>query len=580
MFYFRKKTPMKKFIKLLFLLCVALHGSSQGLNAELGFNDEYFQFAQGVACDGAYTYLVIHEGETGTIDFAGIGATSKLLKIDTLGNIIWNVVLAPKSAQCVHLQQIIVSSDGSVYLFGYAEMLCAHPGNGNICFIQKQDPSGNVLWIIDWAVNDLTSMPYTGFTLNATGEMLLNHTSSNGSWMYTISPSGLITDSVEITEPEIAGFSELSGFSVTGFRDESLMGFNSAGILLQTITFSTPVKGIHSRNDTLYVLTQDSIFSFSGNLQPILASAAPAYSSYGSLKVDMHSISFLSYGSGSLTVITLNRQLQVTKTLTIPEPINQDAIIDFNNMQLSAGITFNLAEFSAVRFLNYSLISTVDAILNRTDVGVVDLLPTQVTTSLYSQVPPAYSTRLEADILIKNYGPDTLYSCRITRFNGLSVMVNPTVYAQVFHNLGLAPGDSMWLSLGAIYQGTAFPPGNEIKRNICIHTNNPNGLVDLNVSNDEFCKEIVFGYVGIEKSESKEIFTLFPNPTTGLIHFDLPPGAVEFLVVNMHGKVVQGGQTLQRHIDLSLLSAGVYAVRILSLQYGNEIAGKVLVIPR
>jgi hypothetical protein len=85
---------MKKITTLLAFILTAQLSHSQGLNAELGFNDEYYQYVQGVACDGIYTYLVIHEGHTGTIDFAGYGRTTKLKKIDTLGNVIWNRALS------------------------------------------------------------------------------------------------------------------------------------------------------------------------------------------------------------------------------------------------------------------------------------------------------------------------------------------------------------------------------------------------------------------------------------------------------------------------------------------------------
>jgi hypothetical protein len=250
------------------------------------------------------------------------------------------------------------------------------------------------------------------------------------------------------------------------------------------------MKGI---NDTLYVLTRDSIFTFNGNLQPIHASAVPGYSSYKTFKVDGQNIRLLSHDSLTITVITLNRQMQVTSTLTIPESIGQDALIDFNDLHLSAGITFNLTEFSAVRFLNFSMNSTQNATINRTDIGVINVAQTQVDVWPYLHYPDVYKARLEADVLIRNFGSNTLLSCRITRFNAQGVMGNPSVYAQEFHNLNLAPGDSMWLSLGAIFLDLVGTTGNEIKKNVCIHANHPNSLVDLNVSNDKFCKDICSG---------------------------------------------------------------------------------------
>jgi hypothetical protein len=563
---------MKRSITLLLLLFLALQGNSQGLNAELGFNDEYNQFSQAVACDGAFTYLMIYEGETGTIDWGGIGSSSKLVKIDTLGNIAWNVVMAPGTSQCIHSIQMVPSGDGGLYLIGHTENHCAHPFGGFTSFLQKRDSLGNLVWTKEWIVHDAYASQLTGFTIEgATGSMLLNYTSTGGSWVYTFSPSGVLTDSILITETRIEGFAELSGFAVSGHRNDSLMGFDSGGVLVHNTTFSTPVQGIHSMNDTLYVLTQDSIFSFTGNLQLIQSSAVQGYSSYSTLKVDGQNIRFLNHDSLAITVITLNRQLQVTGILTIPEAIGQIAHIDFNDIHLSVGITFSLTEFYAVRYLDFSMNSAQTAVIERADIGVVDLAATAVAAAPYDQTGNVYTTRLEADVLIKNYGPDTLHSCRITRFNSMSAMINPSVYAQAFNNLNLAPGDSMWLSLGAIHQSTAPFSGTEIARTICIHTNHPNGVIDLNVSNDEFCKEFLFGYVGVEEAKQENTILIYPNPAFSILNFDTKGSSEQITTIelfDLHGRMVAETQPagFKSTLETAHLPSGIYLARVTTNQ--------------
>jgi len=575
---------MKKIIKLLFLLFVALHGNSQGLNTELGFNDEYTQYVQGVMCSGPYSYLVLNEGKTGTIVFEGVGKTTRLIKIDTLGNKLWDVVLAPKSAEFVAVHQLGESSDGGIYLFGYAELIFAHPTvpDGYFCFLQKQDTSGNMVWMTDWIVDDYFTTPFTGFSVGTSGELFLNRTSSAGSMVFTISPSGVITDSLLITEPKMEGFTELSGFTFTGFRNDSLMGFDATGLLVHNVSFTTPVQGMKGLNDTLYVLTQDSIFSFTGNLLPIHASAVQGFASFRKLKVDGDDIRFLSHGPGSITVFHLNRQLQTTGTLTIPEAISQDAYIDVNDMHLSAGITFNLTEFSAVRFLNFSMNSIQNATINRTDIGVINVAQTLVDAWPFLPSPNAYHARLEADVLIRNFGTNTLQSCRITRFNAQGVMGNPSVYAQEFHNLNLAPGDSMWLSLGVIFLNLVGTSGNEIKRNVCIHTNHPNGLVDLNVSNDIFCKDILFGYVSIEETAPKEgLLSLYPNPFNDALNIELPENMTDAQigVYDLVGKqvlnmnVTSNNQPQTITLDTGTLEPGIYIIHMVS-KHGGRFVGK------
>jgi hypothetical protein len=146
-------------------------------------------------------------------------------------------------------------------------------------------------------------------------------------------------------------------------------------------------------------------------------------------------------------------------------------------------------------------------------------------------------------------------------------MVNPTVYAQEFHNLNLAPGDSMWLSLGAIFQGPILTVGNQIIRTICIHTNHPNGLVDLNISNDEFCKEIFFGYVGIEEAERENAFLIYPNPATSILNFDTKESSEKINTIELYD--IRGRQVavIQPHalsatLDISHLPDGLYLARV------------------
>jgi hypothetical protein len=46
------------------------------------------------------------------------------------------------------------------------------------------------MWTKDWIINDFFATPFTGFTMFNDGNLLLNYTSSTGSWVYTISLQG------------------------------------------------------------------------------------------------------------------------------------------------------------------------------------------------------------------------------------------------------------------------------------------------------------------------------------------------------------------------------------------------------
>jgi hypothetical protein len=104
---------------------------------------------------------------------------------------------------------------------------------------------------------------------------------------------------------------------------------------------------------------------------------------------------------------------------------------------------------------------------------------------------------------------------------------------------------------------------------VCIRATQ-NGVVDLNVANDNFCKTAFFGKLGQEeKVQSK--FKIFPNPAISGLNIDFSgTGIYTYKISNSLGRLIQH-DTLQKHtIDISDLEAGIY---IFSL-FNNK--GKIL----
>lgn len=68
---------------------------------------------------------------------------------------------------------------------------------------------------------------------------------------------------------------------------------------------------------------------------------------------------------------------------------------------------------------------------------------------------------------------------------------------------------------------------------------------------------------GIASLEQLNEFSVFPNPATGLIHFnvDLDPGA-NIVVRDVHGRIVRSEEALTHYLDSSDLGSGIYFLEI------------------
>ncbi len=121
-----------------------------------------------------------------------------------------------------------------------------------------------------------------------------------------------------------------------------------------------------------------------------------------------------------------------------------------------------------------------------------------------------YEIGIEGDVLIKNFGNKQLNECRLNHFIQQSIACGYYVYTEAFSNLNLAPGDSMWISLGPMHYEINYFPDDTIVKAICLYTSHPNNKTDLIVPNDEYCENVILGYANLPeiKSGEKEIIRI------------------------------------------------------------------------
>ena len=91
-------------------------------------------------------------------------------------------------------------------------------------------------------------------------------------------------------------------------------------------------------------------------------------------------------------------------------------------------------------------------------------------------------------------------------------------------------------------------------------------MTDTIVPNDQFCKNVFLGLVGVCEKLMQNI-SLYPNPVKDLLHIENPDlEKLRIYVYNNSGKVISinSGSNKKYSVDLSDQPAGLYLIRIVT----------------
>lgn len=541
---------------------------SQGLNTEIGFNDNYDQSARALVCVDEYSYMARLQMTSSFF------TTSALHKIDTSGNELWVSAITPLPAEYINVHEMIPSEEKGVYVLGDGLPTC-DIAQDCFWFIQKFDSTGNVAWSRTWVNNTCLSPTYlTGLSLNENDQLLVNFADTAlNSIVYTIENNGVLIDSLFISTDQLNGICELPGHEFIAYKGDSLFAINNSGVISDTILFSKTIQGINSLNDSLYVLTQDSIFIFDTNLNLIQGSDVQGHSWYSNLKVAPGKVRLVSSGAGIQSLLELDKQLQIVNVTAIPSPVSVGVPKDFSDSHFSVSYDFPLTLHRAIRFMDHSLSSMQNAPVNNSDIGVINVNVTQV--SLQPQPSSGvYQYQVWAEALVKNYGANVLNTCRINHRIQPFGICSEIFYTNEFTNLGLAPSDSTWINLGLVHSSINFFT-DTIDLDLCVYTSHPNQVTDTIVPNDQFCKYVYLGSVGINGVALSHI-SIFPNPTTDDLHIENPGlNDLTIMLYNGTGQLIKVDRINDREssLDLSTYSKGIYLIKVIS---GDNAMSKII----
>lgn len=538
------------------LFFVGIQSFGQGLQVEKAFNNNYHQVMQQLIVEDTTTYIVIQQFYS-----SASGTPSILYKVDADGTTLFEVEVEPNSGQVMQVLGIIPAEDGGLYLAGNSLLVCDVPEPTP--FVQKYSAEGDILWTLE--LLDLDHAQFlSGFSLVKDTDLsykLIFSTSSSAdthasSEIYMLNTDGVLLDTIAVTNNQFEHFELMVPDQLIASKEDSLFTFSFDGDLIQFREFNENIGQLVQKGDTLITLTQDSLSYLSTDFLTIDGVT---------FDEDLKSIRLYDdelYVQGTTLseqhIYELDYGLTLASTVTIPFELPANHIAHFSKEQFSVGIPFDLTRRQAVRYLNFSLLTATDVILNRTDAGIIDI------EILASEFNDWDQVNLYSKVLVKNYGTNELTSCRINHFLQMGFVCGVDYYTEVFTDLNIAPNDSAWIELG--WTGfknmvNIFGAPGDPEFNYCFYTSYVNELCDLNVPNDQYCR-VLDGQLDLESNSAIAELQIYPNPFKSTFTIkNIPQGYSTFTLYDLVGHAVLTGVN-NGEINASQLPAGVYMVEL------------------
>lgn len=551
-----------KYFLTLFVVALSYFSFGQGLNAEMTYNYAYDQETISMLAVGNFTYIVTAES-----DQDPYGPSYHLSKIDTNGNLQWKTPLQTFVAY-YHDLNLSEGDNGSILISGAGQKVC-DVSSKSISYITKIDKNGTPAWTVkkDYGHNYNGPLSFSEGTLTTSNSVRFHFQNNKGSKIYTINSNGVLTDSVSIPKKNLTKITTTSNLHTIALVKDSILAFNNSGTIVVEKKLTKIASDIKMYNDTVYVLSRDSLFVFDKNLQLLQQIGFTSFSNFSNLKVSANAIQFVNVGS-VFTCFNLNRNLGLLSKIEIPK--DGSTQFDLNENHFVKSLDHSLTKFKSNRIIDYSLNNTTNSVIKKPDVGVINFEKTDIKISSYVQGSyTVYWIKIYGNALVKNYGTDTIKSVRINYFKHHGLICGADTYFKKFDGLAIPPGGTQLLDLGVVYDNTLTLSQEEFNEQICLYTSNPNEATDMTVGNDEGCTTINYPFAGLIETTSTGI-TLFPNPVNDKLQFVLPSKETyNYIIFNLQGKEILSGTIGSNTIDTRWLIDGYYSI-LLTSENGSE----------
>lgn len=525
---------------------------AQGLLFEQGMLDgHHHRFAR----------VAVHDGKVYTADqreYGTNGTTTYLTARDSLGNMLWEISLAPTGSY-VDVMDLKTDTNGNLFLIASSRLDCFLGGCAS--YLIKFDNQGNELWALFW--NNIncsqSNLLDLRFHEDQSMSLILNSQGSLAS-IVSLDQSGMELSNQPFNADSLQFHGRLSNGDYIGVNGNEVFKFSTVGVTLGTLTSNNPIVDLTIKNDSIFLLGPNSITLLDDQLSLWQEVVFTGYTNFTNWNTKSNLLRIVHETPSAFTVLHVDPNLNLLGTTNIPNTHSSTHALDLDAHILSLFEENNLYQNKQVRLRHYSMNNTIGQNTVYGDVGVSNV---QITNTQITQTPQpsVYYVQVSANATITNYGNVPLQSCQLLHvYNGLPFDCGQNSYTQPLNNLNLAPGASMTVPMALFHSQNELIYGDTLKTEICVFTANPNGQLDASIANDHYCTEALFGYASSQERKEGS-FSIFPNPGQDWVsvHFSGQNGRVEFFDIS------------GRRIYLNLLKNGNNSLNISDVPSGHYI---------
>ncbi len=545
---------MRKVLLITFNLFLCLELAAQPNYFSVANQKDFFSVTHKLIKAGSNKYLI-----AGAYGGTVIQYFPQVLCINNSGNVIFDKT--PFNIMYNHNQvtDIIATSDSNFLCVGHSDGCDIAGGE---MYAEKIDSNGNTIW----------SKTYLEQAYYYSKQFVLELSNGNIAFQYNkkilfLNSIGDTLNSVIIANDSVRSFQLTpDNYLLIGYYNK-IERRNSSGSLITSRNLINGATNIIVKSSNEYVFNSgtilyrtDSLFSAidSANLISVLNSILdiqPDSAGYQLLSnqkvIKVDSL----FNPGSLTLV-------IDSVLKI-----QTLLVDANKLIL-AGEELTGNGLGSVE--QHTIVKSYDlnyqSVVETQDVGVINISTDSMNMYPFDGITSNFKFNIYTTV--KNYGIDTLHDVAVNFYVYPAVANCNILEVSAFsHQVNIAPQDTI-----QIYMGAFEIPFYHPTLNLCVWSSSPNNQLDIDHSNDEYCKVFPVTYIiSIEENNPLSEIQLSPNPAIENLQINIPKliTPINISLTDISGKEIMKKVIDQANTSLLLaeINPGMY---FLKFNFANQ----------
>lgn len=562
-----------KITQLLTLLFMLMYFSISAQDFNIAYQPSFYSFSNRLLPVSENRFLI--GGQVGV--FMGYPVFAPFLKmVDENGVGVWeDRILEVEGTELGEITDMEINDNGQIFIAGVVSG-CDYGLPG---FMAEYDSLGNKIWLEEiWGLLHISLLPDGNLALlSQLGELSRFDPAEGVVWEVDLRESGQIFHSREVVYGPDQHIYVLSA--------DKLFKINLEGEVVSELEITQGQTIVAaSGSNHLWLLTSNKLQKLDTQLSTVDEIELSGEGQFDKLKVE----GALMYAMGKTNnaqpvVVKLTDDLQIDTSFTILD----EYFIPYDFQIVNDRLIFTGDELvdpytssQEINYYNRTLVHrgsniflyTTDLAGNAPelmdDAAVTEVSYQNITLDSIGDCGSAAGTVTwdGINISIKNEGSTILetVSLNISFVPCSFICASKITATRNYDNLNLAPGESITINWGGLQvQGLVFQELSEL----CFWTSIPNGRIDGDHSNNNFCADIIIDTR--EVVANSHDLTLFPNPASDVLEVQYSGQSQlfqQYRVVNIMGQVVLSGQWPQGQNRISLnvndLDSGMYIFQL------------------